>query len=449
MSYSHLKSEAYINEERQYFAPTGRIQYADIGFVKGNGATLTDMDGNTYIDLFASASVANVGHCHPKVVNAIKKQAEQLVHNTPAYFTHNLVLELQKRLTNITPGQFPKKVIFGNSGSDANDGMIKYARAYTGRQNIITFTDAYHGSTFGAITESAVSLNMRRNMGPFVPGIYQLPFPDENEKLPQEDEIAFSERYLDHFRLAFRTYLPPEEVAAILIEPIQGDGGIRQLPFYFVKELYALCQEHGILFMVDEVNQGLARSGKMWSIDHFDIAPDLLATGKSLAAGLPLSAIVGRAEIMNSLPAPGHCFTTAGNPICCAASLATLDIIEEEELMEKSACDGEYVKAKLQTMQEAYPFIKRVRMYGLNGGIELVVEENNQSANTDCANKVMTYLLNHGVIMITLAGNILRFQPPLVITREELDRALSLLEAAFKAYRNGEIVLDTNQPIGW
>lgn len=226
-------------------------------------------------------------------------------------------------------------------------------------------------------------------------------------------------------------------------------GGIRQLPFYFVKELYALCQEHGILFMVDEVNQGLARSGKMWSIDHFDIAPDLLATGKSLAAGLPLSAIVGRAEIMNSLPAPGHCFTTAGNPICCAASLATLDIIEEEELMEKSACDGEYVKAKLQTMQEAYPFIKRVRMYGLNGGIELVVEENNQSANTDCANKVMTYLLNHGVIMITLAGNILRFQPPLVITREELDRALSLLEAAFKAYRNGEIVLDTNQPIGW
>lgn len=449
MGLDHPITDAYIKNEQQYYAPSGRVPYFDLAFERGEGAKLYDMDGNTYIDLLASASTANVGHSHPRVVEAISKQSEKLVHYIPAYFSNEWIYPLAKKLTDITPGDFEKKVLFGNSGSDANDGMIKYARAYTGRQNIIAFTDAYHGSTFGAISESSCSLNMRRKMGPFLPGIYHLPYPDMYRRLEGESDEALAERYLDNFRLAFRTYLPPEEVAGILVEPIQGDGGIRTAPKAFFDGLYDLCQEYGILFMVDEINQGLGRSGKWWSIEHFDIAPDLLATGKSLASGLPLSAIVGRKAIMDTLSAPAHAFTTSGNPVCAAASYATLQVIEEEHLIEKSAKDGEYVKERFNQWKDRFDFVGDVRVFGLNAGIELVTDKASKSKNPDAANKVIHYLSQHNVIMITLTGNVLRFQPPLVITREELDFALSQIEAAFIAYEKGEITYQANKHIGF
>lgn len=449
MTLNRENSKSHIQKEMKYFAQTGRIKYCDIVFVNGKGAKLYDKDGNEYVDLLASASAINVGHCHEKVVKAVKDQCEKLIHYTPAYFSHPLVYSLQKKLVQLTPGNFPKKVLFGNSGSDANDGMIKYARAYTKRPYIVTFTDAYHGSTYGSLTESAVSLNMRKMMGPFVGGIYQLPFPDMYRRLKGESDEDLTERYLDNFRLAFRTYLPADEVAAVLVEPIQGDGGIRTVPKAFFQKLYALCKENGILFMVDEINQGLGRSGKMWSIEHFGIEPDLLATAKSLASGMPLSAIIGRAEIMDSLPAPAHLFTTSGNPVCCAASLATLDVILEEDLVEKSRSEGEYVKKRFKEMQEKYECIGDVRVFGLNAGIELVTDRKTKTKNSDCANKIIYYLFDHGVVMITLGGNTLRFQPPLVIKKEELDFALSTIDDAFKAYEEGKLTTPADRHIGW
>jgi len=235
-----------------------------------------------------------------------------------------------------------------------------------------------------------------------------------------------------------------------LIEPIQGDGGIRKAPEEYMKLVYDYCHEHGILFAVDEINQGMGRTGKMWSYQQFDgIEPDLMSVGKSLASGMPLSATIGRKEIMESLDSPAHVFTTAGNPVCCAASLATLDVLEEEDLLEKSTEGGFHAEKRFKDMQKHYPEIGDVRMYGLDGGIELVKDRDSKEPNPDFANKVIYYAFQHGVVMITLKGNILRFQPPLVISREELDKALDVLDDAFAAAENNQVIIPNNEKIGW
>lgn len=443
------QARKYIVEENQYYAKSGRINYFDLVIEKGAGSKLYDIDGNEYIDLLASASAINVGHSHPRVIQAMKEQMDQLIHYTPAYFHHTQLLDLVKKLVAVTPGDFPKKVSFGNSGSDANDGIIKFARGYTNRSTIVTFTGAYHGSTYGSMTASSCSLNMRRKMGPMLADIVHLPYPDTYRRNEGETDDELADRYLAQIKLAFETYLPPDEVACVLIEAIQGDGGIIIPPKKFIQELYQMCQDYGIVFAVDEVNQGLGRTGKMWSIDHFDVEPDLISIGKSIASGMPLSAIVGREEIIDSLEAPAHLFTTAANPVCCAASLATLDVLEEEGLVEKSRVDGLYVENRFKEMQSEFDCIGDVRLLGLNGGIEIVESQANKVADNDAATQIITYCFHHGVVMITLAGNILRFQPPLVISREELARALDVIEAAFSELEQGHLNFEASGKIGW
>ncbi|MGH2108647.1 aspartate aminotransferase family protein [Aerococcus urinaeequi] len=432
-----------------FYAPAGQIHYYDLVLKEASGSTLRDVDDKEYIDLLASASATNVGHSHPKVVNAMYEQMQKMIHYTPAYFYSDVAIELMEKLLEVTPGDFEKRVLFGNSGSDANDGIMKFARAYTGRQVIVSFNGAYHGSTYGSMTLSACSLNMRRKMQPLVPNVYYLPFPNMYQSYPGETETELSDRYLSYFGEALNTYLPVDEIAAVIIEPIQGDGGFIKPPKEYIQRLYRFCQENGIVFAVDEVNQGLGRSGEMWGIDHFDIAPDIMSIGKSLASGMPLSAIVGRKEIMESLDPPAHLFTTAGNPVCCAASLATLEVIEEEQLVEKSRAQGEYVRARFEEMKDCFDFIGDVRIYGLNGGIEIVESKITKKADGDAASKIITHCYRNGVLMITVAGNVLRFQPPLVITESELEKALAVLEDAFTQLANGNIELDTERKIGW
>lgn len=308
-----------LAKENEAFATAARVKYYDIVINSGRGAILTDVDGNQYIDLLASASSTNTGHCHPKVVKAIQDQAAQIIQYTPAYFANSQAARLAPRLAELAPISGPTEVVWGNSGSDANDAIIKFARAYTGRQYIVSFTGAYHGSTYGSMTLSSVSLNMARKMGPLLPGVVKVPFPDPWDKLPDESEEQFVDRYFKMFKLPFKTYLPVDEVAAILIEPIQGDGGIVKTPLEFMEKIYQFAKENGILFAVDEVNQGMGRTGKWWSIQHFGIEPDLMSVGKSLASGMPLSAVVGRKEIIESLGAPANVYTTAGNPVTTAA----------------------------------------------------------------------------------------------------------------------------------
>ena len=439
------KSTEMVKRADKLYAGAGQIRYFDICLDFAKGAILKDVDGNEYIDLLATASAMNLGHSHPKVLEAMQKQMQSLLHYTPSYFYNPKVEELAQRLIDLTPENFDKKVVFGNSGSDANDGVMKFSRAYTERKTVISFVGAYHGNTYGSMTLSAVSLNMRRKVNPLISGVEYMPFPNTYDKRDDESEEDFIDRYWQYFENALSTYLPADEIAAVIIEPIQGDGGILKVPQGYMDRLYKFTRDHNIVFAVDEVNQGLGRSGKMWSIEHFGIAPDLLTTAKSLASGMPLSALVGIKEIMDSLEAPAHVFTTAGNPVCCAASLASFDVIEEENLVEKSRVDGEYAKERFKKMQEKYPIIGDVRMYGLNGGIELVKDRQSKES----ASKLITYLMQNGILMITLKGNVLRFQPPLVITRQELDKALDTIDQGFSELEKGNLKLEDNKKIGW
>lgn len=438
-----------LAKENEAFATAARVKYYDIVIDSGRGAILTDVDGNQYIDLLASASSTNTGHCHPKVVKAIQEQAQKIIQYTPAYFANSQAARLAPRLAKLAPMSGPVEVAWGNSGSDANDAIIKFARAYTGRQYIVSFTGAYHGSTYGSMTLSSVSLNMARKMGPLLPGVVKVPFPDPWDKLPDETDEQFVDRYFKMFKLPFETYLPVDEVAAILIEPIQGDGGIVKTPPEFMKKIYQFAKDNGILFAIDEVNQGMGRTGKWWSIQHFGIEPDLMSVGKSLASGMPLSAIIGRKEIMESLGAPANVYTTAGNPVTTAAANATLDVIQEEHLLERSTKLGKKAQQFFEGEQAKYDFIGDVRMYGLDGGID-IVDPQTGKGDTEATTRIMYRVFELGAIIISLRGNILRFQPPLVITEEELDQAFAMLDQAFAEEATGKLSLPENaEELGW
>lgn len=438
-----------LAEEAEALADAARINYFNIVIESGQGAVVKDIEGKQYIDLLSSASATNTGHAHPHVVRAIQEQAAKLIQYTPAYFANEPAAKLAQRLCALAPISGSKKLAWGNSGSDANDGIIKFARAYTKRPYLVSFMGAYHGSTYGSMSLSAVSLNMTRNIGPLLPGVIKVPYPDPWQRLKGESEDDFVTRMFAEFKRPFETFLPAEETALIIIEPIQGDGGIVKAPTAFVRKVAEFAHSHGILFAVDEVNQGLGRTGKWWSIQHFDIEPDLISVGKSLASGLPLSAVIGRAEIMDSLGAPAHLFTTSGNPVTTAAAMATLDIIEDEQLVQRSADLGKEAKEFFEAEQAKYDFIGQCRMYGLDGGID-IVDPQTQKPDPVATTKLIYRIFELGAIMISLKTNVLRFQPPLVITEKQLHQAFKIIAQAFSELDEGKLTLPHNADnIGW
>ncbi len=443
------KAQDLIKEDEQYFAKSGRIKYYPLAIDHGYGATLVDVDGKEYIDLLASASSQNVGHAPKKVTEAIKKQVDKFVHYTPAYMYHEPLIRLSKKLCDISPGDYEKRVTYGLSGSDANDGIIKFARAYTGRPYIISFTNAYHGSTFGSLSMSAISLNMRKKYGPLLNGFYHIPFPDNYRGLFEQPNANTVDEYLAPLKEMFDKYVPADEVACIVLETIQGDGGLLEpVPGYF-EALEGICREHVILIAVDDIQQGLGRTGKWSSVEHFNFTPDLITFGKSLAGGLPMSAIVGRKEIMETLEAPAHLFTTGANPVSCEAALATLEMIEEEQLLEASLEKGKYVRQTMDRWVTDYECIGDVRGKGLSIGIDVVSDPIQKTRDPEAALKICNYCFDKGVVIIAVAGNVLRFQPPLVISYEQLDYALSTLEDAIRALNRGELDQYEIEGQGW
>ncbi|UXR74927.1 aspartate aminotransferase family protein [Staphylococcus sp. IVB6238] len=440
------KVQKVIEHDKKYFAKAGRIPYYPLVIESAHGATLTDVNGKSYIDLLSSASSQNVGHTPKKIVEAIKKQAEKMVHYTPAYMHHEPLSKLAERLCQLSPGSFEKQVLFGLTGSDAVDGMIKFARGFTGRPYVISFTNAYHGSTYGSITASTISLNMRRKIGPLLPGFFNIPYPDAYRGMYGASNANTVDEYLAPLKEMFETYVPAEEVACILIETFQGDGGLLEPVKGYFEALSELCKEHGILLAVDDIQQGFGRTGKFSSVEHFDIEADLIAYGKSIAGGMPMSAIVGRKEVMDALDAPAHLFTTGANPVCCEAALATIDILEEDNLIAETARKGQRVKEQLQQWQTKYDCVGDVRGEGLSIGIDIVTDKRNKTKDAEAALKICNYCFDHGVVIIAIAGSVLRFQPPLVITDDELDQALTILESAIQGVENGE--LDTYQVEG-
>lgn len=443
------ENKRLLDDESEAFSKAARVKYFNIVVDSGKGATITDADGRTYIDLLASASSTNTGHSHPHIVKAIQDQAAKLIQYTPAYFANNPEVKLAPRLAKLAPISGPVELAWGNSGSDANDAVIKFSRAYTGRPYIVSFTGAYHGSTYGSISISSVSLNMSRKIGPLLPDVVKVPYPDPWQRLKGESDDDFVDRMFKAFKQPFEAYLPAEEVAAIVIEPIQGDGGIVKAPTAYINKVVEFAHENGILFAVDEVNQGMGRSGKWWSIEHFDVEPDLMVVGKSLASGMPLSAVIGRKDIMESLNAPANVYTTAGNPVTTAAAMATLDVMEDEHLVERSARLGEKATEFFNQEKSKFKFIGGFRMYGLDGGID-IVDRKTGEPDPEATTKLIYRVFELGAIIISLRGNILRFQPPLVITDEQLDQAFGMLDQAFSELEAGKLTLPDNaDEIGW
>lgn len=398
---------------------------------------MRDIDGNSYIDFSASAAALNTGTCHPKVVQAIKEQAEKLLCYTIGYMYEAASVELAEKLVSITPGDFKKKVAYGLSGSDAIDGAIKFARKYTGRSEIISFLTSYHGCTYGALSASAISLNMRRGIGPMLPGFHHFAYPICETCEWKETPEDCSLRCLEQIKNAFQLYLPPEETAAVIFEPIGGDVGIVIPPARYVRALAELCRENGILFVSDEVQQGMGRTGRWFSIEHFGVVPDIIATAKSLASGMPLSALIMREEIADSLRDPGHCFTLAANTVCCRAALATISVIEDEELMLRSERMGAKITDKLGEIRRRIPIFGETRALGLTIGQDIIKRDG--SPDRDACAKICYRAWEKGLILTFLGQNTLRIQPPLVITDKEAEAGLEILAEAAEDYMNGKI----------
>lgn len=427
------RCEALIARDKKVIAPCQHLSYFPLVVENCKGSILTDADGNQFIDFLSSASSLNLGSSHPVITQAIQAQLEKFTQYTQAYCYNQQSIAYAERLVSVYPGGVPAKVCFGNCGSDGNDAAIKFARAYTGRQKIIVFVNGYHGSTYGAATLTTCSTRVHEKMGPFLPEVYAFPF----FGMDQDDETVARD-CLTQMETAFASYLPVGEVAAVIIEPVQGDGGILPAHPIFMEKLYALCQANGILFISDEVQQGFYRTGPFFSIEHYGIVPDGIVLGKSVGAGLVLGAFMGKTEIMDCLPAPAHAFTLAGNSIACAAGSAAFDYYQSEEFQTRLSANISLAETLAAQLKKAHPtIIAFTRNLGLSMGIGIQTPQG--QPDPDGVFKILFRCYQTGLVLISLAGHVLRIQPPLNIEPELLEKGFAILDAAMDDFEAGRI----------
>jgi 4-aminobutyrate aminotransferase / (S)-3-amino-2-methylpropionate transaminase / 5-aminovalerate transaminase len=395
---------------------------------EGRGATLTDVDGNTYIDLTGGVGCLNVGHSHPRLVEAAQEQLARFGHTDFTIVPYEVYVELAERLIAVTPISGPAKAAFFNAGTEAIENSIKFARSFTKRPAVIVFEGAFHGRTLLSMTMTSKTHPYKAGLGPFAPEVYRVPFPHSYRGPDTETALGGLER-------AFLTQVAPESVAALVMEPVLGEGGFVAAPTEFVQGVRRICDQHGIVFVVDEVQTGYGRTGKMWAIEHHGVEPDLMVVAKSIAGGLPLSAVVGKAEIMDAPPDSSIGGTYVGNPVAQAAALAVLDIFDEEGLVERAAALGETIRARMEAWQERWPAIGDVRGLGAMLAIELVRDRDTKEPDAETATQVVEHAAQHGLLLLKsgIYGNCIRVLTPLVITDAELDEALAVWEQALEA----------------
>ncbi|MBQ5428747.1 MAG: aminotransferase class III-fold pyridoxal phosphate-dependent enzyme [Oscillospiraceae bacterium] len=431
------KSTAIVERDKAVIAPCSRLAYFPLVIEKASGAVITDVDGNEYIDFLSSASSLNMGSNNPVVTDAIKAQLDRFSQFAIAYTYNERTVEYAERLTSVFPGGVKAKIAFGNCGSDGNDAAVKFARAYTGRQKIIVFINGYHGNTYGSSTMTTCSTKMHEKMGPFLPEIYAFPFfgNDVPDDVCERDCVSAIET-------AFSTWLPANEVAAVVIEPIQGDAGILPAHPIFMKKLYELCRKHGILFISEEVQQAFYRTGKFFSIEHYDIVPDGIIMGKSIGGSLTLGAFMARDEIMDCLPAPAHLFTLGGNAAACAGGIAAFDLYRSPDFQQHLQDNINTLWAEAEALKEKNPdLVQFVRGIGMSMGIGVcrTLEDGTKIPDPDATFKVLFRCYEKGLLVISLGANVLRIQPPLVITGEQLKKAFAIIDEAMADFRAGKI----------
>ncbi len=395
----------------------------------GRGTQVWDVDGNRFLDFAAGIAVVATGHSHPEVVKAIQQQAEQFIHISSDFY-HSKWVELGEKLDEIAPFEEASVSFMTNSGTEAVETAIKLARYHTGRSNFIGFTGAFHGRTMGAVTFTASKPTYHRGFYPLMPGVVHAPYPNPYrpvlERLPGEDYGETVVRYIEEEILGH--ILPPDEVAAILVETIQGEGGYIVPPPGFYPALRELCDKHGILLILDEVQSGMGRTGKWWAIEHFDIEPDIITAAKGIASGMPLGAAIARKSVMD-WPRGAHGNTFGGNPISCAAAIATIDLIERE-YMQNTVEVGEYMRDALHEIMARHASIGDVRGLGLMLGVEFVKDRKSKYPAEELRDRVVDLAFERGLLLLGCGKNVMRIAPPLSISKSEVDEGLIIFEEA-------------------
>jgi 4-aminobutyrate aminotransferase len=424
------KARKAVEADNRFISPSYTRSYPLVAR-RGSGVRIEDVDGNEFLDFAAGIAVVSTGHCHPEVVAAIQKQATELIHISGTDFFHEPLTDLAQKLSAIAPMPGPHRFFYGNSGAEAIECALKLARYHTGRQQIIAFLGAFHGRTMGALSLTGSKPQQKRRFSPLVPGVTHVRYPYAYRGCtggPQEEE-AFSmgcARYIEE--KLFKTILAPEEVAAIFVEPIQGEGGYVVAPDKFMRELRAICDRHGILLVVDEVQSGAGRTGKWWAVEHSGVEPDIVCMAKGIASGMPLGVCMSRAEIMDWVPG-SHASTFGGNPISIAAALATINILEREGIA-NAARVGEKMLERLQGWKKTHPLVGDVRGRGLMIGVELVKDKTTREPVTALRNRVETLAFERGLMILGCGETSIRLCPPLIVNEHEATVALDILEDA-------------------
>ena len=420
--------------DQKYISPSYTRSYPMVA-KSGRGIVVTDVDGNEFFDFSAGIAVTSTGHCHPHVVAAIQKQASELIHMSGTDFYYENMVELGERLSKIAPMPGPHKIYYGNSGAEAIECALKLARYHTKRQNVIAFYGAFHGRTMGALSLTASKPQQRRRFAPLVPGVTHVRYPDVYRGCvggsPQEaDAFALGcARFIEE--KLFKTTLPPEEVAAIFAEPVQGEGGYVIAPTIFMQELRRICDRHGILLVVDEVQSGAGRTGKWWAVEHTGVEPDMVCIAKGIASGMPLGITLTRAEIMDWVPG-SHASTFGGNPVCIAAALATLDVIEKEHLRENAASVGEHMLKRMADWPKKLKLVGDVRGRGLMIGVEIVKDKVTKEYGSAERDRIVEQAFEHGVLFLGCGPSTIRICPALIVTKEQADVAVDVLEECIR-----------------
>jgi 4-aminobutyrate aminotransferase len=424
------KAKAAVEADRRLISPSYTRSYPLVA-KRGRGLRVEDVDGNEFLDFAAGIAVTSTGHCHPEVVAAIQKQAAELIHISGTDFYNEPLTQLAEKLSAIAPMRGPHRVFYGNSGAEAVECAIKLARYHTRRQHIIAFFGAFHGRTMGALSLTASKPQQKRRFGPLMPGVTHVRYPYAYRGCtggPQEEE-AFSlgcARYIEE--KLFKTILPPEEVAAIVVEPIQGEGGYVVAPDNFLRELRAICDKHGILLVADEVQSGAGRTGKWWAIQHSGVEPDIVCMAKGIASGMPLGVCLSKAEVMDWVPG-SHASTFGGNPVSLAAALATVDILEREAIG-NAAKVGAKILDRLNGWNKTHALVGDVRGRGLMIGIELVKNKETREPAAELRNRVEEVTFEKGLIILGCGETSIRLCPPLIVSEQEATVALDILEDA-------------------
>jgi len=402
------KAKAIVEKDQRYTAPAyGRVY--PLVVKEGRGMVIEDVDGNLFLDFMAGIAVASTGHSHPKVVKAIEEQARKFLHICGSDFYYEPMAELAEKLSRIAPGRSPKKVFLTNSGTETIEAAFKLARFATKRNHVIAFLGAFHGRTMGSLSLTASRSSHRAHFSPLIPDIHHAPYGQAN--------------YLE--QVLFRYEVTPAEVAAIFVEPILGEGGYIVPPPEFLPTLKDLCQRHGILLVVDEIQSGFGRTGKMFACEHWGVEPDILCAAKGIASGMPLGAMIAREEI-STWRRSTHGSTFGGNPVACAAALATIDLIEDG-LIKNAGEVGNYLKESLAQLRSRHPRMSDVRGLGLMIGVEFA--QNDGKLNTKFRDQVMAKSFDQGLLLLSCGESTIRFCPPLIVKRDEVDTAVGIFDA--------------------